>query len=341
MVRLLVSIGSSGPVPITIRTGREKGGRHVKRIVVLFCIGALLAACGGRPASEPDAAVPLVSHSGRIVFTSDRDDDAEIYVMNADGSGLTRLTNDPAWDDSAVWSPDGSRIAFRSDRDGNEELYVMTAPEHGGVTHETAPLRLTHTPANERWPSWSPDGKHLAFRSDRDGNAEIYVMNADGSGQTRLTDDPAADELPAWSPDGGRIAFVSDRDGNAEIYVMNVDGSDPINLTKHPASDSWPAWSPDGSRILFASDRDGDTEIYVMAAPAPQTGTAAGSGAATRLTDNERGDWSPTWSPDGFLIAFSVSIGDDKEIHLMNADGTGQTRLSEKWTDNWLPAWSP
>lgn len=313
----------------------------MRRIIVLFCIGALLAACGGQPASGPNATAQSASYSGRIVFTSDRDDDAEIYLVNADGSGLIRLTYNPAWDDSPVWSPGGERIAFRSDRDGNEELYVMTAPGHDGAIDETVPIRLTYTPANERWPSWSPDGERIAFRSDRDGNSEIYVMHADGSGQTRLTDNPAQDELPAWSPDGGRIAFVSDRDGNAEIYVMNVDGSDPVNLTNHPAADSWPAWSPDGSRILFASDRDGNTEIYLMPAPGPQSEANAGSSSATRLTDNERGDWSPTWSPDGLFIAFTVSLGDDKEIHLMNADGTGQTRFSEKWTDNWLPAWSP
>jgi len=93
-------------------------------------------------------------------------------------------------------------------------------------------------------PSWSPDGRKITFRTLRDGNFEIYMMDADGSNPIRLTDDPASDGLPAWSPDGTKIAFQSDRDGNFEIYVMDADGSRPVNLTKDPARDAAPAWKP-------------------------------------------------------------------------------------------------
>ena len=92
----------------------------------------------------------------------------------------------------------------------------------------------------------TPVAQHarIAFSSERDGNLEIYVMNADGTGQTRLTNNPAEDEEPAWSPDGTRIAFHSHHNGNREIYVMNADGSGQTRLTNNPADESEPAWSP-------------------------------------------------------------------------------------------------
>src|SRR3972149_3275713 len=99
------------------------------------------------------------------------------------------------------------------------------------------------------------DGK-IAFVSIRDGNYEIYAMNADGSGQTRLTNNAATEYGPAWSPDGTKIAFWSDRDGNWEVYAMNADGSGQTRLTNNSAWDAAPAWSPDGTKIAFYSSRD-------------------------------------------------------------------------------------
>jgi len=111
------------------------------------------------------------THQGRIAFNSNRDGNWEIYVMNGDGTGQTRLTNNPAEDFSPAWSPDGLRIAFSSKRDGNPEIYIMNADGTGQT-------RLTNSPANDVHPTWSPDGTRIAFETDRDGNSEIYVMNA-------------------------------------------------------------------------------------------------------------------------------------------------------------------
>jgi Tol biopolymer transport system component len=129
----------------------------------------------------------------------------------------------------------------------------------------------------------------IAFDSTRDGNTEIYVMNADGSEQTRLTNELAIDRDAAFSADGRRIAFVSERDGNSEVYVMNADGSGQTRLTNNTAADFQPAFSPDG-RIAFMSDRglQGDMEIYVM--------NADGSGLR-RLTRNPEWELAPLWSP--------------------------------------------
>src|SRR5207249_1446955 len=113
--------------------------------------------------------------------------------------------------------------------------------------------------ADEFLPSWSPDGTSIVFVSNRDGNPEIYRMQADGSGETRLTNDKSFDSGPDWSPDGTKIVFFSDRTGNSDLYVMNADGSGVTRLTRDRAFfDVDPAWSPDGRKIAYASANHDD-----------------------------------------------------------------------------------
>ncbi len=205
-------------------------------------------------------------------------------------------------------------------------------PSGIGEPVSLAVVQLTDNYSGDYTPAWSPDGRRIAFQSDRDGDSEIYVMNAAGSGVTQLTHNGAGDWSPAWSPDGRRIAFNSDRDGDSEIYVMNAAGSGVTQLTHNDAGDHGPAWSPDGQRIAFNSDRDGDHEIYVM--------NAAGSGV-TQLTHHGAWDFAPAWSPDGRRIAFSSLRDGDFEIYLMNAAGSGVTQLTHNDAVDWFPAWSP
>jgi TolB protein len=166
-------------------------------------------------------------HDPRCAFCS------RLYVLNSDGSGLRDLTRKlgmsrgpgagPASD--PVWSPDGQKVAFvRS----NTRLGVYVASVDGSGVRG-----LTPKPVGDAYaaPAWSPDGRKIAFASERDGNSEIYLMNADGSGQRSLTDDLAYDGDPDWSPDGQKITFVSNRDGRYEVYVMNADGSGQRRLT--------------------------------------------------------------------------------------------------------------
>jgi TolB protein len=262
--------------------------------------------------------------NGKIAFTSNRDGDNEIYAMNADGSGQTKLTTSGGGNDLAAWSPDGKKIAFVSFRDGNFEIYKMNADGSGQT-------RLTNNPALEGQPAWSPDGKKIAFVSNRDGNFEIYKMNADGSAQTRLTNNPAEDLDPAFSSADGKIAFVSNRTGNREIFSMNADGGNQTNLTNNPADDTSPSWSsPDGTRIAFVSNRDGNNEIYAM--------NGNGSGQ-TRLTNNSATDDSPSWSPDGKKIAFGSNRDFNFEIYVMNPDGSGQFRLTNNSERDLNPSW--
>jgi len=283
-----------------------------------------------QPSSTPHpSATPQPEALGRIAFASDRDGNGEIYVMNADGSGLSRLTNNHNEDGDPTWLPDGSRIAFQSDRDGNAEIYVMNADGSGQTN-------LTNSLDGDGGAAWSPDGSRIAFESYRDGNVEVYVMNADGSDQTNLSNNAADDWLPAWSPDGSRIAFSSDRDGNWEIYVMNADGSDQTRLTNNQDVDWVPLWSPDGSRIAFNSGHDGKPEVCVM--------NADGSGQ-TNLTNNPGVDGDlallPAWSPDGSRIAFTSDRDGKLEVYIMNADGSGQTNLTNNPGYDGDLAWSP
>jgi Tol biopolymer transport system component len=186
--------------------------------------------------------------------------------------------------------------------------------------------------AIDNMPSWSPDGKKIAFVSYRNGHSDIYIMNADGSDQTRLTDNPARDVEPSWSPDSRKIVFASDRDGNFEIYTMNADGSSQTRLTDNSVKDGTPFWSPDGTRIAFLSFIDGNMDIYTL----NTDGTDQ-----TRLTDHPAPDLQPSWSPDGHKIAFISARDRNSEIYVMNADGSDQTRLTDNPTMDLYPAWSP
>ena len=164
--------------------------------------------------------------------------------------------------------------------------------------------------------------------------ADIYTIKSNGEGLAQLTFDPASDTAPAWSPDGTKMAFQSDRTGSPEIFVMNADGSGAIQLTSSSGGNFRPAWSPDGNRIAFTSRRDGNGEICVM--------SSDGTGLVN-LTNHAAEDSDPTWSPDGTRIAFrSYRDGDSTGIYLMNADGSGASRLTvDPDVVDSQPAWSP
>jgi Tol biopolymer transport system component len=187
----------------------------------------------------------------------------------------------------------------------------------------------------DSFPAWSPDGGQIAFHSDRNGNFDIYIMNADGSDIQQVTSSNAMDGYPTWSPDGGQIAFQSQRDGNWEIYLINTDGTGATRLTQDTAEDTDPDWSPGGDKIVFQSDRDGDLEIYTMGVDGQ---------AVTQLTENAIPDQFPAWSPDGQQIAFSSVINDNFEIIVMDKDGSEWVQVTDDPVDNpyedTYPTWS-
>ncbi|MDQ6714106.1 MAG: Ig-like domain repeat protein, partial [Candidatus Dormibacteraeota bacterium] len=264
--------------------------------------------------------------NNRIVFSSNRDGNYEIYAMNPDGTGQVRLTTNPAVDTNPAFSPDGTRIAFVSNRSSGWQIWVMNADGTNAkrVTPSGSDASVT--------PSWSPDGQRIAYSSTQSGNLQIWVVNADGTNAKRLTSDRAADTSPAWSPSGSLIAFSSTLSGAPQIWVMNADGTNVRRLTSDTTSDVTPAWAPDGSRIAFTTaQRNFTAAIYVM--------NADGSNVV-RLTNNGLAiDATPSWSPDGSQVAFSTTIGNRIEVYVIKVDGSAQTPLTLGPPVNALPEW--
>jgi Tol biopolymer transport system component len=268
-------------------------------------------------AHQPARAI-VPGANGKIVFTSDRTgtnpgrgdvDDYqgfEIWSMNADGSGLTRLTDRPGEDREPVWSPDGTKIAFVSFcRDAikcsgsagvvgsSSDIFVMNA-DGTGITN------LTRAGGFDDEPAWSPDGTKIAWRSNRTSNkdAEVFVMNADGTNQVQLTDRAGVDDEPAWSPDGTKLA-IRVCQPSCSVFVMNADGSGAREL---PESFDDPAWTPDGSRIAFRASGVGPPggqkppDIHVV--------NAADGTGKTDLTNDTDSNVDPAFSPDGTKLAY-------------------------------------
>jgi TolB protein len=286
---------------------------HRTKIVVLplTALALLALAAAGSTSAKPSKT------QWKILLTSNREGDSEIYSLNADGSGARRLTRSPGFDGFATWSPDGRKILYHSQdrRTGRVGGIVMNADGSG----------KRWLPANG---SWSPDGRRIVFGSMRDGNGEIYVMNADGSGQRIVVAIPSSNEFsPEWSPNGGAIAFATDRDGNREIYAMDaVGGRNQKNLTRHRLRDMENGtrfrWSSDGRRIAFTTNRDRNAELYVMNADGTDQ---------RRLTRTPYFESLLDWSPDGSKLAFLRDGFEPRwAFFVMNADGSGVRQVN--WT---------
>jgi Tol biopolymer transport system component len=262
----------------------------------------------------------------------------ELYSVNADGSGLRRLTRNAAADGQAAWSPDGRKIAFISRRDGGAaEIYVMNADG-------TDQRRLTRTHGDEGDLAWSPDGTKIAFTGTGvEKLRDVYVINADGTHQRQLTAAATAEEWdPLWSPDGRQIAYLQksqlDYDPISRIYVMNADGSGGHLLSNVRAVGTAPSWSPDGRKLVFTGPRG----LYVAAAD--------GTGVH-RVAKSVFPDAFPVWSPDGRKIAFlgglrpfqSPSLPPPADLYVINADGGGRLNLTRtpEVDDGWAQAWAP
>jgi Tol biopolymer transport system component len=275
-------------------------------------------------ARKASTSVQAVSAIGKIAFASDRDGNFEIYLMDSDGGGQIRLTEDAGEDYSPAWSPDGTRLAFVSTRDGNAEIYLMNIDGTGQT-------RLTNTTASELAPVWTPNGSQIAFVTNRDGNDEIYLMNPDGSNQTNLTQHPADDTSLTYSLNGDMIAFSSDReDSQFEIYVMHANGAEAARLTTAEGDDITPVWSE--QRISFQTNRDDNDEVYTMGFDGSNQ---------TRLTNTPELDVDPGQTSEGARISLASSRDGNLEIYLMNPDGSGLQRLTSNNAADLQPALQP
>jgi TolB protein len=194
------------------------------------------------------------------------------FVQNRANLNLKLVIRDTERNRLAVFDPGGGFAGMRRPSISRDGRVVFGMPAATGQPIVSVDLEgkdrkvLTQAGLNA-WPAYSPDGRRIAFASSRDGDFELYVMNADGTGVRRLTHSPGLDIRPAWSPDGRRIAFTSNRDGNFEIYVMNADGSALRQVTHHLERDDYPSWHPDGKRLAIVSERSGRWDIYQVDVP--------------------------------------------------------------------------
>jgi TolB protein len=263
---------------------------------------------GQRSTVSPQAAVAgRRSATGRIAFSAGPHPHEDVYVVNADGSGLRRLTDDPGADFDPSWSRDGRRIAYRHEGAGGDstaEIYVMNA----NGSHRR---NLTRRPGQDHSPAWSPDGRRIAFASVRGGPMpSIWVMNADGSKQRRVS--RVSGEYPAWSPDGRKLAFDRNTFGPTgwDIWVVNADGSHPTPLIASRADEQGPAWSPDGNTIAYGSGRGAPpnyTRIWL----------AKANGSGQHLLTRRVGE-RPVWSRLGTDLLFTAG-----RIFVVRRDGSG------------------
>jgi Tol biopolymer transport system component len=275
-------------------------------------------------AAEADVGTAAKPDQSLIAYVSGRAGVTDLYIMDVANGRSHWLTRDRAVASAPVWSPDGTQIAFSSNRDGfNANIWVI--PSGGGT-----PVKYTQTGGTS--PDWSSDGTKIAFAS-YSGTTDIWVMNADGTGQTRVTSTSDAwENEPVWSPDGTKIAYGSARGGPSQIWVMNANGSSQVQLTglTDNGTSFSPAWSPDGTKIAFASFRNGGQDLYVM--------NADGTGL-TRITDGGPAESRPRWSTRG--IVFDANASGTPAIFLVNPDGTGLTQLTRGSSWSYSAAWKP
>lgn len=228
---------------------------------------------------HPDSTLPdrelTVNADGSVyAYVYVTTDGQRARVIIKDAARSSTLTLEPGlFGLQPALAPSGRQIAFTIDT--GPLVAVDLARLEGMNTVKVEPksegavIRLTAPGANygDLWPKYSPDGRQIVFSSRRDNDFEIYLANADGTGQQRLTTSPGIDAHPAFSPDGTRIAFTSNRDRNYEIYTMKPDGTDLRRVTDHSDRDDFPSWYPDGKRLVIVSERAGNIDLYALDSP--------------------------------------------------------------------------
>jgi len=261
--------------------------------------------------------------TSKIVFISDRDGNDELYMMDYDGHNQTRLTFNKIIDYMPAWTTEGEKIAYTSYRGTEAGLYIYNPYE--GTRKEVMSTGTNYAP------SFSPDGKKLAFCSTiEEGNSEIYVANSDGTDIRRITFNNAIDTSPAWSPNSREIAFTSDRGGTPQIYIMDAEGSNVRRVSFGGSYHDAPAWSPTGDRIIYVSRVDQIFDLYVL---------NLRTNKIIKLTESTARNESPCWSPDGRHIIFSSNLNGTIQLYTIDYDGRNLKRLTSRG-NNKLPDWS-
>ncbi len=291
----------------------------------------------------------------QLIFNSNANSSgSELYRINADGTDLQQLTFDAVprrGNEGGRVSPDGKYITFATYKYGGWKVALSKSDL-------TGQKKWTKGPQYTWGASWSPNSKSLVYtKVDTksppyfDGDAEIFRMNLDGSGDTNLTQSKGLDHSPSWSPDGKKIVFFSDRDGSLDIYVMDPDGSNQLNLTNTPEIDEFaPCWSPDSKRIAYhhmpknKGKRYVDT--YVMDANGENQVDLTRNHSAKKdlYTPYYPGalpiyGYQTAWSPDGKEIAFASQRNGNFQLFVIRSDGSAIRQLIKTKKEAMYPFW--
>lgn len=291
--------------------------RRVQLGVVVLIAAALITGLVVAKRTHPCA--PPRGQGDKIAF----DDQQDLYVMDADGANICRLTHDAAHNSNPTWSPDGKQLAFFSSRAGRDGIYVMQA--------DGSNVRSVRAISQYGGLDWSADGQYLAFVAP-DEHSYLSVMDVDGSNERRVTDLAVYGRV-SWSPDGKSIALVTWSDNWTQVSILDANGSNQRIVADGrmagTADYQNPAWSPDGQRIAL----DNKQKVCLV-------NVDGSNGHCLDVNFTNGINFSPTWSPDSQRLAFvSVDLSPKDGIYVMNADGSNVSRLTEKLGNNL--AWSP
>lgn len=259
--------------------------------------------------------------TGKIIFTSNRDGNGEICAVNADGTGLTNLTNHTAYDDQPAVSPDGKEVVFVSDRDGNRELYLMDLAKRSVV-------RLTNTAESEVDPVFTADATAVLYTTDTGGSRDIYKLDL-STGEATPVCAGVNDEYMPYQGPGGKLVYAEKIAGDDEVMLLASDGTK--RLTSSPGVDFMPTISADGKKVFFVTTREGDYDLYVM--------YADGTGQKPLVnTENTEGRGAP--SPDGAYVVVPIEDGGSLDLFIYDMEGERVSQLTADAYDNYEPCWS-
>lgn len=265
-----------------------------------------------------------IAHT-RVAFANDATGHKEIYVVDYDGAGLTRVTADGSIDLLPRFSPDGKELAYTTYKDGNPDLFLLDL-----ATGKSRPL--SRDQGLNIAGGFSPDGTQMLMTLSRGKSPNLYVKSLTDGSVTQLTQHFGADSSPTFSPDGGQVAFVSDRAGNPEIFILDMTTRRVKRLTSLNWCDS-PSWSPTGEWIAFAGRANPKDKLDIFLVDV--TGNQI-----RQLTNGETSSENPSWSPDGRFLAFTRREGPGSVLYIMDADGSAPHKLGSIPGSSITPNWS-
>ena len=261
----------------------------------------------------------------KIAFVMQEGRSKEVYVVDYDGHGLRKITENGSINLSPAWHPGGSKLAFVSYKDGDPDIFVADLATG-------AQYAVVSGPGVQSAPAWSPVGGLLAYSQTNRGQSSIYVCDERGNSKQRVTKGAGIDTSPGWSPDGRRIVFTSDRPGTPQLYITEADGGVSRRLTFTGKWNDQACWSPDGARIVFSSREKGLYQIHEV--------DPAGLRAYKQLTYGPGSDESPRWAPDGRHLVFCSTRNGSRGLYILDTDDGVIRSLVSGRGDCFLPDWS-